>query len=69
MEVEQMELTKVSKSEWKDIKDIYVEAFPKQERKPFYMLKNSVRRGKSEIFVAKQNNLLLGLLLLLHIMI
>lgn len=55
-----MELTKVSKSEWKDIKDIYVEAFPKQERKPFYMLKNSVRKGKSEIFVAKENNLLLG---------
>lgn len=55
-----MELTKVSKSEWKDIKDIYVEAFPKQERKPFYMLKNSVRKGKSQIFVAKQNNLFLG---------
>ncbi len=55
-----MKLTKVSKSEWKDIKDIYVEAFPKEERKPFYMLKHSVRKGKSEIFVAKENNLLLG---------
>ena len=58
-----MELTKVSEREWKDIKDIYVEAFPKQERKPFYMLKNSVRKGKSEIFVAKQNNLFLGFII------
>lgn len=34
------------KTDWKQVKDIYCEAFPKCERKPFFMLKHSVRTGK-----------------------
>lgn len=55
-----MELQKVETSQWKDIKEIYKEAFPKQEQKPFFLLKASVRRGKVEIYTAVEESQLLG---------
>lgn len=55
-----MELTKLSTDQWKQLEEIYLEAFPKQERKPFGVLKGSVRRGKVRIFPAEENGTLLG---------
>lgn len=41
-------------------KSIYMEAFPKRERKPFFVLKHSVKRGKARVFTASDENRLLG---------
>lgn len=47
-----MELKKFDVKQWAKIKEIYVEAFPKRERKPFFTLKHSVKKGKARIMVA-----------------
>ena len=41
-------------------KSIYMEAFPKGERKPFFVLKHSVKRRKARVFTASDENRLLG---------
>lgn len=52
--------TTLDKAQWAKLKQIYLEAFPKQERKPFAILKRSVRRGKTEVFTAWEGTDLLG---------
>ncbi|MFR2781016.1 MAG: hypothetical protein ACLTBL_08535 [Clostridium sp.] len=51
-----MEFTSVKKQQWSEIKEIYMEAFPKCERKPFFYCASQLReksragggsRGKS----------------------
>lgn len=44
-----------SKANYKSIKQLYVNAFPKHERMPFFMLKKGVKKGKAEIIIAKEN--------------
>lgn len=51
-----MELMKVRQDQWNAIKEIYMEAFPKRERKPFFLLKSK----KVEIFTAVDKGKLLG---------
>lgn len=41
-----MEFTSVKKQQWSEIKEIYMEAFPKCERKPFFLLRQSIKRKK-----------------------
>lgn len=36
-----MKLMHIHSNQWKQVKDIYLNAFPKAERKPFFMLKNA----------------------------
>ena len=55
-----MYLQRVTKNQWEKIREIYMEAFPKQERKPFGILKRSVKRGKVELFAAWEGTDLLG---------
>ena len=55
-----MEWTKLDANQWKEIEQIYLEAFPKRERKPFGILKRSVKRGKVKIFVVREETGLLG---------
>lgn len=55
-----MEFKVLEKSQWASVKEIYMEAFPKQERKPFFVLKHSVKKGKVKIFVAMEGEELLG---------
>lgn len=55
-----MELTKLDANQWKEIEEIYLEAFPKRERKPFGILKRSVKRGKVKIFAVREETGLLG---------
>ncbi len=39
-----MQLRSLDKEQWEKIREIYMEAFPKQERKPFGVLKRSVAK-------------------------
>lgn len=47
-----MRFAEIEASQWKEVKSIYMEAFPKRERKPFFVLKHSVKRGKARVFTA-----------------
>lgn len=55
-----MEFTSVKKQQWSEIKEIYMEAFPKCERKPFFLLRQSIKRKKAVLAVAAEGNQLLG---------
>ena len=55
-----MQLRSLDKEQWEKIREIYMEAFPKRERKPFGILKRSVKRGKIELFAAWEGTDLLG---------
>ncbi len=55
-----MQLLQVQKEQWKEVKEIYLEAFPKRERKPFFSLRRSVKRGKVQLLTAVEENQLLG---------
>ncbi len=60
-----MELKKFDVKQWAKIKEIYVEAFPKRERKPFFTLKHSVKKGNARIMVAVEEEQLLGFVVLI----
>ena len=38
---EKMRFAEIEASQWKEVKSIYMEAFPKRERKPFFVLKHA----------------------------
>ena len=54
-----MEFTYADKNQWPEIKKIYLEAFPKAERKPYLSLRHSVKKGKALLMTASENNQLL----------
>lgn len=55
-----MEFKLLEQTQWAAVKEIYMEAFPKQERKPFFILKHSVKKGKAKVFTAMDGEVLLG---------
>ncbi len=55
-----MRFTIPEKQQWHEIKKIYLEAFPKRERKPYFMLRHAVRRQKATVMAAVENGQLLG---------
>ena len=55
-----MNFSKIQKHQWKELQTIYLEAFPKAERKPFFVLKHSVKTGKAQILTAEENGRLIG---------
>ena len=55
-----MRFTIPEKQQWQEIKKIYLEAFPKRERKPYFMLRHAVRRKKATVMAAVENGQLLG---------
>lgn len=55
-----MTFSVIKEENWSDIKEIYLEAFPKRERKPFEVLRRSVKRGRVQIFTAMEGDLLMG---------
>lgn len=64
-----MRFAEIEASQWKEIKSIYMEAFPKRERKPFFVLKHSVKRRKARVFTASDENRLLGFAVAIRIRI
>lgn len=55
-----MRITPILESQWDEVKSIYLKAFPKDERKPFFTIRRSVRKGKAKIFTAAEDHTLLG---------
>lgn len=51
--------------QWPEIREIYMEAFPKRERKPYFILRHSVRKGKAMIMTACEEGKLLGFTVLI----
>ncbi len=60
-----MSIIKPNKNQWKEIKKIYLEAFPKSERKPFFTVKRSVKTGKANIITSIDNGVLQGFAMLI----
>lgn len=60
-----MEFTAVKKEQWPEIKEIYLEAFPKRERKPYLALRHSVRRKKALVMAACDGGRVLGFTVLI----
>lgn len=56
-----MEMKAASGRELRWMKKIYLEAFPKSERKPFGMMKYRARQGTMELFVIKEERRPVGL--------
>lgn len=56
-----MEIRKANSGELKKIKRIYLEAFPRAERKPFGMMKRKARQGGMEILSILEDGRLVGL--------
>lgn len=55
-----MKLTQINAEQWKQVKEIYMEAFPKAERKPFFVLRHSVKSKKAQILTATEDGTLMG---------
>lgn len=55
-----MELRSVTSTQWQEIKKIYLEAFPKRERKPFLSLQRSAKKKKTVILTASEAGQLCG---------
>lgn len=60
-----MEFTYAKESQWAQIKEIYLEAFPKRERKPYFVLRHSVKKKKAVVMTASDGNQLLGFTVLI----
>ncbi len=60
-----MEFKKVDTQQWTEIKEIYLEAFPKRERKPYFSLRRSVKKGKAIVMTATEEERLLGFVVLI----
>lgn len=60
-----MEFRKADTQQWAEIKEIYLEAFPKRERKPYISLRRSVKKGKAIVMTAMEENKLLGFVVLI----
>lgn len=50
----------VKKEQWREIKEIYMEAFPKAERKPLCSVKRAVKKEKAQIITAAEDGVLQG---------
>lgn len=60
-----MEFKLLKEEQWAEIKSIYMEAFPKRERKPFFTLRRSVKKKKAVIMTASEENQILGFVVLI----
>lgn len=55
-----MEIKNADEKQWAEIRQIYFESFPKLERKPFFILRHSVKNGKMQILTALEADALQG---------
>ena len=61
-----MELINAKFKDLKHIKKLFLTAFPKEERPPFYVLLQKRKSGTGELLVAKDNNEFVGFIHLVH---
>lgn len=62
---ENMEILDANRKMLKEIKAIYLEAFPKAERKPFFTISRGVKRGKVQIMTAVEGGFLQGFIMMI----
>lgn len=55
-----MEIRKIQDPQWDQVKAIYMEAFPKAERKPFFLLRRAARKGKADLWLALDGETVAG---------
>lgn len=55
-----MDILNEKQKPWKEIREIYFEAFPKPERKPFFILRRSVENEKAQLLTSVENSILQG---------
>lgn len=60
-----MDILNTNQKPWKEIKEIYLEAFPKSERKPFFTVRHSVKKGKAQLLTAMDNGILQGFVMVI----
>lgn len=60
-----MDIMNANQKPWKEIKEIYFEAFPKSERKPFFTVRRSVKKGKAQLLTAMDNGILQGFVMVI----
>ncbi len=53
-------LEKITREYYKTVKALYLSAFPKEERPPFYLLKSREKNGKGDFYIAKDGEELIG---------
>lgn len=57
-----MKLRKVqSRKDWREIKKLYNEAFPANEKKPFWMIRMKHKRGAADVWVAENDGEFAGM--------
>lgn len=55
-----MELNKITEKHYRDVKRLYVSAFPRCERPPFRLLKSRAKKGLGDFWVATEGETLIG---------
>lgn len=60
-----MEILNAHPRQWGEIREIYLEAFPKAERKPFFAIKHSVKKGKAQLLTATEDGVLQGFVMVI----
>ena len=60
-----MEFICAEEKQWKEIKTIYMEAFPKRERKPYFALRHSGKTKKAVVMAATEGEQVLGFIVLI----
>ena len=55
-----MDILNMEQKPWNEIREVYMEAFPKAERKPFFAVRRSVNKGKALLLTAMENEILQG---------
>ena len=56
-----MDLKKAEKKDEKRLKKIYLEAFPKAERKPFWLMRQKAKKGVMELLALQEGKQTVGL--------
>lgn len=60
-----IEILNANQKPWKEIREIYMEAFPKAERKPFSTVRRSVNKRKAQLLTATENGALQGFVMVI----
>lgn len=60
-----MKIMNADKNQWSEIREIYLEAFPRSERKPFFAVRRSVKKGKAQMLTAVEDDVLLGFVMVI----